>query len=356
MARAKLFNEVADKVKADGMWVGYHAHAHDFKEVEGTSAWDLFFGNTKPEVIMQLDDSVEVYPGHDYGPKPFSTIGAERTNNPFLHRTNFQDFVWRKFFARTLPSEDFELVMRAAFRIARVPWNAMHICGLVTQTSEEFKRGRIALLVGAPLEAPAALSVARVAVDGLLALGVACWFARDDTQSRAARGLVAAMMFYDITAAAKKLAQQDNYAWKSVTEAGNFNNTREGKANKDGLVALTMKFGDNTTEAFLKSGKGAVKRPDNDWQQTNPVILLTTHELFADYRIGTAWKALGGPYDGFEATDTTVRALEKSGYDGWYVLEQDISLNADDVSPERAATASVQRSIDFLSALQDESA
>jgi hypothetical protein len=45
---------------------------------------------------------------------------------------HFQDFVWRRFFARTLPPEDFELVMRAAFRIARVPWNAMHICGLVT--------------------------------------------------------------------------------------------------------------------------------------------------------------------------------------------------------------------------------
>ncbi len=46
---------------------------------------------------------------------------------------HFQDFVWRKFFARTLPAEDFALVMRAAFRIARVPWNAMHICGLVTR-------------------------------------------------------------------------------------------------------------------------------------------------------------------------------------------------------------------------------
>jgi len=48
------------------------------------------------EVIMKLDDSVEVYPGHDYGPQPFSTIGNERANNPFLHRTNFQDFVWLK--------------------------------------------------------------------------------------------------------------------------------------------------------------------------------------------------------------------------------------------------------------------
>ena len=55
--RAKLFNEVADTVKGDGMWVGYHAHAHDFHQIEGLSAWDLFFGNTKPEVVMQLDTS-----------------------------------------------------------------------------------------------------------------------------------------------------------------------------------------------------------------------------------------------------------------------------------------------------------
>ena len=45
---------------------------------------------------MKLDDSVEVYPGHDYGPQPFSTIGHERATNPFLQRANFQDFVWLK--------------------------------------------------------------------------------------------------------------------------------------------------------------------------------------------------------------------------------------------------------------------
>jgi len=48
------------------------------------------------EIIMKLDDSVEVYPGHDYGPQPVSTIGHERATNPFLQRTNFQDFVWLK--------------------------------------------------------------------------------------------------------------------------------------------------------------------------------------------------------------------------------------------------------------------
>lgn len=55
--KAKLFNEVADQVKTHGLFVGYHAHAHDFEKLEGESAWDIFFGNTKPEVIMQLDTS-----------------------------------------------------------------------------------------------------------------------------------------------------------------------------------------------------------------------------------------------------------------------------------------------------------
>ena len=46
---------------------------------------------------------------------------------------HFRDFLWRRFFARTLPPEDFDIVTRAAFRIARVPWNAMHICAFVTR-------------------------------------------------------------------------------------------------------------------------------------------------------------------------------------------------------------------------------
>ena len=55
--KAKQFNEIAEKVKAEKLWIGYHAHAHDFEKFDGESAWDLFFGNTKREVIMQLDTS-----------------------------------------------------------------------------------------------------------------------------------------------------------------------------------------------------------------------------------------------------------------------------------------------------------
>ncbi len=45
------------------------------------------------EKLMTLDDRIEVYPGHDYGVKPSSTIGHERRTNPFLLRKSFDEFV-----------------------------------------------------------------------------------------------------------------------------------------------------------------------------------------------------------------------------------------------------------------------
>jgi hypothetical protein len=69
-----------------------------------------------------------------------------------------------------------------------------------------------------------------------------------------------------ITNAAAKLAQQASYSWKTTMAFGNFTGSSEGKSQKDGLVGLTMTFGDNTTEVFLKDGKGAVKAGDQDWQ------------------------------------------------------------------------------------------
>jgi inosose dehydratase len=65
------------------------------------------------------------------------------------------------------------------------------------------------------------------------------------------------------------------------------------------------------------------------------------------------FRALG---DGDAPVAATVRALEKSGYDGWYVLEQDLSLDAGDRAAVDGATENVRRSIDFLRALEDTSA
>ena len=60
----------------------------------------------------------------------------------------------------------------------------------------------VALLLGASLDAPAALVVARIAGAALLSLGCACWLARNDVANRAVSGLVAALLLYNGVAVA----------------------------------------------------------------------------------------------------------------------------------------------------------
>ena len=60
----------------------------------------------------------------------------------------------------------------------------------------------VSLLLGASLDAPAALAVARMAGAALLSLGGACWVARNDGPNRAVRGLIAAMALYNSVAVA----------------------------------------------------------------------------------------------------------------------------------------------------------
>lgn len=43
-------------------------------------------------VLLSLPDGIRVFPGHDYGTSPQSTIGNERRTNPFLLRTDFDSF------------------------------------------------------------------------------------------------------------------------------------------------------------------------------------------------------------------------------------------------------------------------
>jgi glyoxylase-like metal-dependent hydrolase (beta-lactamase superfamily II) len=52
--------------------------------------------------VFKLPDHVEVWPGHNYGVKPSSTIGRERETNPFMLRESFEDFLdlkknWAEF-------------------------------------------------------------------------------------------------------------------------------------------------------------------------------------------------------------------------------------------------------------------
>ena len=73
----------------------------------------------------------------------------------------------------------------------------------------------------------------------------------------------------DVKAAAKKLAEQKNYSWKTtvvVPEGSQFRpGPTEGKTEKEGYTWLSMSFRDNTMDAVLKGEKGAAKM-EGEWR------------------------------------------------------------------------------------------
>lgn len=103
------------------------------------------------------------------------------------------------------------------------PWNS-RLSGSIAGTSSRTRRGTLTktlliitaiveiatglalllvpsitsvVLLGVPLDTPVALLVARLAGIALCALGTACWLVRNDAESHAATGLVAAMWLYN---------------------------------------------------------------------------------------------------------------------------------------------------------------
>jgi len=63
-----------------------------------------------------------------------------------------------------------------------------------------FPSATVTLLLGSGLDTPASVALGHVAGTALFALGVACWLAHYDAQSCAARGLVSAMVLYNLGA------------------------------------------------------------------------------------------------------------------------------------------------------------
>ncbi len=56
----------------------------------GGSMEQLF--NSIQTRLKVLDESVEVYPGHDYGMQPTSTIGHEKKTNPTMTANTLEEF------------------------------------------------------------------------------------------------------------------------------------------------------------------------------------------------------------------------------------------------------------------------
>ncbi len=103
---AKLFNELAEKVKPHGMQVGYHNHSVEFTAMDGELPWDTFYGNTRKDVIMQIDVGNAIHGGADPLPYLYQYPGRAIT----VHVKEFSetnkkaligegDVSWKAFFA-----------------------------------------------------------------------------------------------------------------------------------------------------------------------------------------------------------------------------------------------------------------
>lgn len=60
-------------------------------DLPGGSAEDMY--HSLFDRLMRLGDDVEVYPGHDYGSAPFSTIGVEKRTNYTLKKRTLNEFL-----------------------------------------------------------------------------------------------------------------------------------------------------------------------------------------------------------------------------------------------------------------------
>lgn len=99
---AKTFTERAEKVKEDGMRVGYHAH--DFKPVADRLPWEVFFANAGPSVAMQLDTGNCMSGGGDpvailkKFPHRAATIHLKEYGGPKYAVIGEGDVRWKKIF------------------------------------------------------------------------------------------------------------------------------------------------------------------------------------------------------------------------------------------------------------------
>lgn len=65
---AGLFNEIAEKLAPADMQTGYHNHTIEFTPIDGKTPWDIFFSNTRKDVIMQVDSGNALHGGADVAP------------------------------------------------------------------------------------------------------------------------------------------------------------------------------------------------------------------------------------------------------------------------------------------------
>ncbi|MCK4243282.1 MBL fold metallo-hydrolase [Candidatus Bathyarchaeota archaeon] len=60
-------------------------------DLPGGSSSEMY--NSLFNKLMKLNDEIKVYPGHDYGPSPHSTIGHEKKTNYTLKKRTLKQFI-----------------------------------------------------------------------------------------------------------------------------------------------------------------------------------------------------------------------------------------------------------------------
>jgi len=60
-------------------------------DLPGSSSKDMY--DSLFSKLMKLDDSIEVYPGHDYGSRSYSSIGLEKKTNYVLEKRTLEEFI-----------------------------------------------------------------------------------------------------------------------------------------------------------------------------------------------------------------------------------------------------------------------
>lgn len=76
-----LFNEIAAKARKVGMEIGFHAHFNDFTDINGKTAWELFFSRTADDIIAQMDVGNCLHGGAD----PYAEVSKFPGRGKLMH-------------------------------------------------------------------------------------------------------------------------------------------------------------------------------------------------------------------------------------------------------------------------------
>ncbi|MHC1731379.1 MAG: sugar phosphate isomerase/epimerase family protein [Bacteroidales bacterium] len=82
---AHLFNEISARLKPYGLRLGYHNHNIEFVDMDGSTGFDLFFGNTNADVILQFD----IGNAMDGGAEPMPCIKRYPHRHTTIHLKDF---------------------------------------------------------------------------------------------------------------------------------------------------------------------------------------------------------------------------------------------------------------------------